>query len=165
MRFPAECSSLNSVRLLLGKCPCWALDSIRMDDVDAGISSHLALSTPPGWQDRVRDCRQAERRVCAVDEPRVHRTCLGDYLLSPGVEFPGQSPQLAADRLRTPGRENFTSLSLSQASVPLPREVRHSTCLQPRRVSLGCFSQNSVAPGTAPLISSSGPVASGETLA
>jgi hypothetical protein len=36
----------------------------------------------------------------------------GDYLFSPGVEFQGQSPQLAVEKLRTPGREAFTCLAL-----------------------------------------------------
>lgn len=41
-------------------------------------------------------------------------------------------------------------LSLSQASVPLPTEVRFSACLLPRQVTLEFFSQSLMVPGIAP---------------
>lgn len=149
-RFPAVCLSPNSFWLVFGRCPSLAPDSVRIGDLCARISSPWPFSTA-FWLAGLFQGLQAGSASSGFRWlAKFTRTCLGDYLFTPGVEFQGQSPQLATDMPRTPGREDFTWLSLSQASVPLPTEVKFSTCLAPKQVTVGWFSQSIMAPGPAP---------------
>lgn len=76
---------------------------------------------PLGWLGWLRCCKQAECE-CAL---LLAKFTQGDYLFSPRVEFQGQSPQLAVERLRTTdpaigelptGSRVFTCETFSQAA-------------------------------------------------
>lgn len=75
---------------------------------------------PLGWLGWFRCCKQAEHE-CAL---LLAKFTQGDYLFNLGVKFQGQSPQLAVERLRTPGTEAFTDPAIGE----LPTGGRVFTC-------------------------------------
>lgn len=118
-RFPAMHLSLNSSLTDFRNMPMWAFDSIRIGDIYARISFPLLplpSAQPPGWR-----THSGTQHSVFCWLANLHKTCLGDYLFSSSVQFQGQRPLLAADRLRTPGREDFTWLHFARPQRPFPQ--------------------------------------------